>query len=347
LIRWSWQELRFHEVVDRDFYFARLDAFCTFYRRFYQDERTYSLEPGMQYDIFDFPESGVAFAAFNSCYNNDPLNTRGAVHPDCVAGAANILRTGRFAGRLLLAVWHHGTSGAPHQCDYLDTNTMQILIDNGFSIGLHGHEHKSQVIEEWFRFGGERKMTVIGTGSLCAWQGGLPPGHSRAYNVIQIDPEDLTATLHVRRMLNETSDQPIWGRGQWSSTGESFAGFRIQQPAKQAAASKAAALGQAEDLVRNKKYKEAIALLQPLAAIEPLARRLLVECYVEANETRAVVDEFYPPTSLGEAAIVADALWAEKEYDMLRELIASELVSKSDDPTAAELRRRYAGRLKS
>jgi hypothetical protein len=72
-----------------------------------------------------------------------------------------------------------------------------------------------------------------------------------------------------------------------------------------------------------------------------------VECYVEANETRAVVDEFYPPTSLGEAAIVADALWAEKEYDMLRELIASELVSKSDDPTAAELRRRYAGRLKS
>lgn len=346
IIRWSWHDLSFYEVADKDLYFARFDAFSTFYRQFYQNKRAYSLEPGKQYDIFDFPESGVAFAALNSCYNNDPLNVCGAVHPDCVASAASTLRTGRLAGRLLLVVWHHGTSGMPHQSDYLDMDTVQTLIDNGFSIGLHGHQHKSQVIEEWFRFGGERKMTVIGTGSLCSGQGGLPPGHSRAYNMIKIDTENLRGTLHLRRMLNETYAQPIWGRGQWSSSGESFADFGIQQPAKETEASKASIIGQAERLIRSKGHKEAIALLRPLAVSKPLARRLLLECYIEENETRALVDEFYPPASLAEAVIVADALWAEKDHDRLRELLASELVSKNDDPTAKDLSRRYAGRLK-
>lgn len=345
-IRWLWHDLSFYEVVDKNLYLARFDAFSIFYRHFYQDKRTYSLEPDKQFDIFDFPESGVTFAALNSCYNNDPLNACGAIHPDCVAGAASTLRTGRLAGRLLLAVWHHGTSGTPYQSDYLDMDTVQTLIDNGFSIGLHGHQHKSQVIEERFRFGSERKMTVIGTGSLCAGQGGLPPGHSRAYNLIKIDTENLQGTLHLRRMLNETFDQPIWGRGQWYSSGESFVGFGIEKPAKETAASKAAALGQAERLIRNKGHKEAIVLLRPIVTSNPLARRLLLECYTEENETRMLADEFYPPVSLAEAVIVADALWAEKEHNKLRKLLASNLINNSEDPAAGELRHRYGGRLK-
>ena len=346
-LRWSWQDLCFYEVADRDLYLARLDAFCTFYRRFYQDERTYSLEPSKQYDIFDFPDCGIAFAAFNSCCNNDPLNTRGAVHPDCVAGAASKLRAPQFAGRLLLAVWHHGTSGGPHQSDYLDADTVQSLIDSGFSIGLHGHQHKSQVIDERFRFGGDRKMTVICAGSLSVGPAGLPAGHSRTYNMIQIDTDNLRGRLHVRRMQNETFDQPIWGRGQWASTGESFADFAVQRPAREAAASRAAMLGQAERLVRSRKHREAIALLRPLARAEPLARRLLLECYIEVDATRAIADEFYPPVAIGEVAPVADALWAEKEYEKLRTMLGAANVRDSADPGAVEVRRRYLGRLKT
>ena len=37
-MRWSWDELRFYEIENDEVYRARLEAFATFYQRFYQDD---------------------------------------------------------------------------------------------------------------------------------------------------------------------------------------------------------------------------------------------------------------------------------------------------------------------
>ena len=148
-------------------YDARLEAFCNFYRSFYGGHRVYSLAPTDQLDIFDYPEFAITFGTFCSCYNNDPYHKE-AQFTRIVLRRWKALRHFRYADRLLLAVWHHNTAGGPSESDYMDADTLQPLIDTGFSIGLHGHQHKPQFIEERFLFGEARKVTIVGRGTLCA-----------------------------------------------------------------------------------------------------------------------------------------------------------------------------------
>src|SRR6266851_2900102 len=86
-----------------------LDAFAEFYSTFYNGERSYSLDPAKQTDLFDFPQFGITIVTFSSCYNNDLFNRQGAIHPACIADAGNRLRQAKYANRLRIAVWHHNT----------------------------------------------------------------------------------------------------------------------------------------------------------------------------------------------------------------------------------------------
>ena len=184
LLRWSWRDLRLYKIGDPAMYMARMDAFARFYSEFYQGKRTYSLEPANQVDVFDYPQFGLTIVGFSSCYNNDLHNKQGAMHPGCLAEAGNRLRHPSFSNRLRMAVWHHDTEGPPARADYMDPDFIQNLIDRGFSLGLHGHQHRPQYLDTKFRHGIERKITVISAGTLC---GGPRFGHGRAYNVIELD----------------------------------------------------------------------------------------------------------------------------------------------------------------
>ena len=53
------------------------------------------------------------------------------------------------------------------QNDYMDPDILQSMIDCGFSIGFHGHQHRTQYIEEKYQFGTEKRMVVISAGTLC------------------------------------------------------------------------------------------------------------------------------------------------------------------------------------
>lgn len=346
-MRWSWDELCFYEIESDEIYLSRLEAFSNFYRRFYRDARVYSLDPALQFDIFDYPEFNLAVVGFNSCYNNDPLNRQGMVHPDCLSEAARTIRRGQYSGRFLFAVWHHNTNGAPMQSDYVDPQILQVLIDDGFSIGFHGHQHRTQLIDERFAFGENRKITIISAGSLCAGPTGLPMGYKRSYNIVEIDTNERKAKLHIRHMVNDLLSGPIWGTGHISSTSRGDIEFDLQDPPVRVPGSLSASkIGEAEQLIRDKEFVRAASLLGPLASINLLARRLLLECYVELGNTEAISKEFFPPQAVAEIIYVADALWAERELAKLRELLSLDLVCESVDPSVAEIRLSYEERLK-
>jgi hypothetical protein len=346
ILRWSWDSLAFYEISDPHQYRARLDGFCSFYHRFYKGTRSYASDPAQQYDVFDYPKLNITVAAFNSCYNNDPLNRVGTIHPDSIAQAARQLRNERFRNRLLLAVWHHSISGPPLQLDYMDPDTLQKLIDSGFSIGFHGHQHKPQFIDERFQFGAPRKITVISAGTLCAGPTGLPTGFSRAYNLIQIDTEALRATLHLRRMQNDSFDSPIGGPGFFPTSLKTYIEFQLQPPSPSAAAAPVPALGEAERLIGKKQYRPARDLLESLAPNNDLARRLLLECYVALDDVLGIRRLALPPRSTQEAVYVLDALWANGDRDALRNVLNSDIVKNSPDPTLASMAQKYIERLK-
>jgi hypothetical protein len=344
LVRWSWEEMCFLEISDKDIYRARLKAFSDFYERFYGGARKYELAPEQQYHIFDYPDVFLVFAAFNSCCNNDPLNRQGAIHPDCIAEAARELRLAKYSKRIRIAVWHHNTSGPPLRSDYLDSGVLQVLIDSEFSIGFHGHQHKPQFIDEKFQFGSSRKITIVSAGTLCAGPKALPPGHARAYNLLEIDTEMFKARLHLRTMQNENFEQPIWAPGHFPSSMTSFVDFDVQAPLPPSR-SASADIGRAEALIRKKSFEEAISLLKPIAASNSLARRLLLECYVSADRTKELVEGFYPPEANNEIIYVADALWAENKRDLLVEMLASNIVRTSTNPAVVEVLQKYQKRL--
>jgi len=110
-LRWAWSEFELYEIHDQAAYDARFEAFSEFYRNFYDGKRIYSLDPSAQFDIFDYPEFNVTFAAFNSCHNNDILNRQGAIHPDCIAAVGKEFRDSKYQDRLRIGVWHHMISG--------------------------------------------------------------------------------------------------------------------------------------------------------------------------------------------------------------------------------------------
>jgi hypothetical protein len=344
-MRWAWGEFCFYEVTDRLMYNRRLEAFCRFYEKFYRGRRAYSIEPEKQFDIFDYPEHNVTVVGLSSCHDNDPRNKKGEIHAECFSEACLQLREPRYRGRLLLATWHHNTHGGPMQNDYMDPDILQSMIDCGFSIGFHGHQHRPQCIEEKYQFGTERRMVVISAGTLCAGPSEFPPGEMRAYNVLELDPAKLTATLHQRRMQNQTYGNIIWGPGRFSLSNASSVSFKVQPPpARDNMAVDHHSLGEAEALMRRKEFVAAVALLKPMAATSALAKKLLWDCYVELDDVRSIIAEFYPPTSSAEIVFMAEALW-EYDRDKLRSLLDLDAVKASTDKALVGVRDKYNARL--
>lgn len=345
-LRWSWKSLSFLEIEDKELYARRLELFCAFYQRFYDGRRSFDLDPSNQFSIFDYPDFNLAVVAFSSCHNNDHLNPQGTIHPTAFARALKNLQHIKYRGRLLLAVWHHNTSGGPIDKDYIAPDVLQVLIDNGFSLAFHGHQHRPQFIDERFQFGGGRKINVVSAGSLCAGPSALRPGHPRGYNVLELNVRELKARLHLRQMQNEDFGLPIWMRGVLPITQKSFIDFSVQ-PAPEAAddaLTVRAIVTEAEEHIGRGEYGKAVQLLLP-AKDDPLARRLLLESCVKLDDTPSLVEHFYPPMSSAEIVHVADALWVEKRHDLLRALLSQDEVRDSRDAAVTEVRSKYAQRL--
>ena len=324
---------------------ARMDAFARFYTKFYRGERTYSLNPAEQVDVFDYPHFALTIVGFSSCYNNDLHNRQGAMHPACIAEAGNRLRHPHFSNRLRMAVWHHDTEGPPIRIDYMDPDFIQNLIDRGFTLGLHGHQHRPQYLDNKFRHGIERKITVISAGTLC---GGAGLGHGRAYNVIELDIFDRTGRLHVRGMQNDNISLPIWGRRPLPPNTKPYYDFEYDAPPPPSSGldEATAVLIQAQNLHLSGAYKEAADLLIAVVSDEQLARHPLLDCLVRIGDNDRLLQVFDPPNNEAEAIHVMDALWSDGQKARLLALINAAPIVDSTDPSVVEIRQKYAARLK-
>jgi hypothetical protein len=344
-LRWSWADFEVFEIIDHAKYSNRLAAFASFYREFYAGARTYSLDPANQFDIFDFPEFNLTIAAFSSCCNNDIFNKQGVIHPGCVAEAGIRLGHSQLNDRLRIAVWHHNTEGSPMQFDYMDPGILQNLIDSGFSLGFHGHQHRPQFLDTRFRYGADRRITVISAGTLC---GSASYRFGRAYNVIELDVSALTGRLHLREMQNDDLQRPIWGRRSLPAAPGNFLDFRYDAPPEPAArpSHNTLVLLQAQELYDDEKYRQAAETLDSIVTSDDLARRLLLDCLVRLRDLPKIAERFDPPVSSTEAIYLMDALWDNAQRDRLRSLLSEPIIRDSSDCSVIEHREKYLARLK-
>jgi hypothetical protein len=345
-LRWSWSDFELHKIADQTMYADRLAAFAAFYEQFYGGARSYSLNPAEQFDLFDFPQFGLTVAGFSSCNNNDLFNRQGDIHPDCISAVGTKLNERPYQGRLRIAVWHHNTDGLPLQADYMDPDLIQNLIERGFSIGLHGHQHRPQFLDTRFQYQGDRRMTVISAGTLC---GGPSLRFGRAYNIIELDTASRIGLLHLREMQNDNLRLPIWGRRSLPPHTTGSIEFRYDAPPEQLVrvSAEAALLIAAQELYEKGNFQGAAEMLASKAEADDLARRLLLDCLVQMKDSRSIIGRFDPPLSEIEAIHLMDALWGEGQRDRLRAVLHLPMVASSTDLSLIEVRNKFTVRLGS
>lgn len=211
--RWSWKELNFYEIINKEIYAKRFDLFVEFYNSFYEGKRIISGNPETFSDIVDLEKYGISFALFNSCYRLDHLRYCGEIYPAAVTKLASQMRNLNRKGRLIVGVWHHHTQGLPEEDNYMDYRALPFLAEHGVHIGLFGHQHFSQVINRYVNIEDERDILLISSGSLYGGHKELVTGCSRQYNIIEVTIHGAEAevVVNVRKDNQPDYDIPIWG----------------------------------------------------------------------------------------------------------------------------------------
>jgi hypothetical protein len=326
--RWVWSDFALRRIHDLLAYHRRLEPYANFYSTFYEGKRTFSLDPAKQFAVHDFPELSLVVAALSSCYTNDLFNRAGRIHPDRVAGVTRAVDRYMKQGRVAVAAWHHNLAGGPNDSDYVDADVLQSLIDGGFVIGLHGHQHRPQFLEHRFTADGKRGIAVISAGTLCGGPQMLPSGRMRAYNLVVVDTEQRSGTIHVRDMKNSSFGSPVWGPAYVTEFSGSSIEFTLKTPPR--STSVMDATSEAAALLRKGDAAAAFALVRPHGD-DDLARRVAVEALVQIKNWAEIRRRFSPPRSAAEFIALVEALYEQGQKAELAALIDSDFAKNIND----------------
>ena len=150
-------------------------------------------------------------------------------------------------------------------------------------------------------------------------------------------------------MQNNNLQMPIWGPRPLPPNRASYLDFEFDPPPEPFVRPNriTVLLTQAQDMYDNADYRSAAELLLPLAAAEPLARRLLLDCLIRLADRPAIIADFDPPERIAEAIALMDALWNEQDRLRLAGVLKHPLIAESDDGSLIEMRDKYAARLKT
>lgn len=198
-LRWDWREQQAYEISNPSVYDSRFDHFRKFRTAFYSglDPSPLSRSNG-DLLFFEYPSLDLAVAGFSSWHGNDCFCHVGDIDPASVLSSRQLVSRSR--ARVALAVWHHNIVGGPRTHDYMDQRVIHKLIDFGFNIGLHGHQHYCGAAPFELRLPNLTSMVVVGAGSLAVGDSNLPSGERRQFNIVVIDPDHDSVTVHVRAM---------------------------------------------------------------------------------------------------------------------------------------------------
>ena len=217
-LRWDWDNTSLFKVRSMTEYVHRFDRFVEFYNRFYDGIRQYPSHPELEAQCIPFDSDHLCFACFNSCYQNDRLNDAGAIHKDAIYSIESELRENYNKGMLPIGVWHHNAYGGPYQSDYMSTAVLDKLLEHRIKIGLFGHQHKSQIAEEYSDLliseENRKRLLLISSGTLYGGDSEQHRGIRRQFNIVELVMENGQATVlvHVREdeNLDVASDDPFW-----------------------------------------------------------------------------------------------------------------------------------------
>ena len=315
-IRWDWTSQQAFEIIDDEAYESRLDPFRRFQATFYAGVDPDPLDYGDDIVFFDYPDLDLAVVGFASWYGNDCFCDVGEIDPHLVAKSRELLK--QSTASIAVAVWHHSLVGGPRARDYMDQRVTHQLIDFGFSLGLHGHQHYPGAAPYELRLPNQTSMAVVGAGSLAVGDRELPMGERRQFNVVVLDPHEEEVTVNVRAMSPEGV---FMGSHRDDFGGHTFITLPLpRSPVRPAAPSAMVRLDDAFAAVKTGDYARALKLVENLGPEYELQKRQIqVEALSGLGRNDDVLALLSPPQTIEELTRAVSMLLDLRRFDEAQE----------------------------
>ncbi|MGB2728739.1 MAG: metallophosphoesterase [Halobacteriota archaeon] len=304
--KWCWKDKVLFQITNQEVYENRFKYFYDIFSRFYDgDPLAFPLDPKRYWNLFELDYGRIIIGAFNSCLNNDCFNLSGEISSKTISDSHLELRDKHREDSLKIAVWHHSVEGPPHHSDYMALNTVKLMIDRGYRLGIHGHQHKSDALPYSINTSKKQTMALISTGSLCAGSRELPQGFTRQYNIIEIFDNYLKARIHVRDM----KIPGIFSPGRVITLGNpSFVDLEWTEPPLSHIVNTGLGGGpiilvieEIENLIKTKCYKDAIAKIDSnRGKLGRYGRNLLTEALIGSKKWDRLVEHLSDPQNIDE-----------------------------------------------
>lgn len=337
--RWNWNQAKLYHIVNARAYEDRFRYYCEAFSKFYDGVAlAYPVDPSDYTNLFELDGGQIVVAAFNSCSGNDCFNYIGDIPQSEVAKCHLRINQSGKQYALKMAVWHHDVSGPPRRNDYMDSAIVKLMIDRGFRLGLHGHQHKANASPEWVYTARRTSMVVVSAGSLCAGTFDIPRGVSREYNVIEIDQSYTKARIHVR----EAKVSNIFAAGRFIDIGgESYVDVEwIPEESALLGAIGAAVepavarVARIEALIANGQAVNAVAELDAdRHSLGQYGHMLLTKALSDAKDWPRLSRHLASPSSAEEVILLVTAMVKQKQWqpakDLLNAPVASTLLTRA------------------
>jgi len=335
-VRWDWNEQQAFEIAGVDQYDNRLTHFREFRRNFYQDVTPNPLRHDQDLLHIEWEDLDLMAVGFSSWHGNDCFCPVGDIEPRLLAAAQGLVAESEMS--TAVAVWHHNIAGGPHDRDYMDDRVVHRLIDAGFVLGLHGHQHRADAAPYELRLPNMSSMCVVSAGSLCVGDAEIPTGENRQFNLVDVQPYEQTVTIHVRQMsgsgLFARANKMEFGGNPYLTLELPMALSRAVNPG-----SVSRLIDEAFAEIAEGGHDRAIGLLdraERRGATTDLTRIPRLEAYSGCGKTNAVIDLIGgEPRSADEVAQLVAALVTSERHDEAQTFL--EQSDRIDEATRAAL----------
>jgi hypothetical protein len=308
--RWSWKEKRFYRIARQMAYAQRLTAYWDFIERFYGSTIGIPhFARDHEFGLFSLWQGRVGVAVFNSCLGNDCFAYHGAISPNAIALARQEMSR-RPQYQLWAAVWHHSVQGTPYRTDYMDIEQVRNMLGYGFRLGMHGHQHKHQVLPTHVDLPDRETMALVSAGSLCA--GGLVVGWGffGVLYIVEISDDLMSAQVHVRQMetAHLFSGCHLTATGGRTYVDVEWSPQPDRVPAGPRAASLFDAVIQAERLIGSNRDAAAVEVLSSLMPqLSGYGRTLFVQAAIRTNRWELLLEKVPIPDTVLELTALVEA----------------------------------------
>ena len=312
-VRWNWKDQKAYRVNDSNMYQTRFDHFRRFQSDFYDGVSPSPLSHGDK-DLVYFEDLslGLVVVGFASWHGNDCFCTVGEIAQQSVTYSRELVADSMAP--VAVAVWHHSIIGGPRAQDYMDARDIHRLIDFGFTVGLHGHQHYPGAAPFELRLPNLASMVVVAGGSIAVGDSELPMGEQRQFNVVVIDPSSGSITVHVRAM---SRGGVFAGSHRDDFGGNTF--IKLDLPLSSSRPRKDTATGRLDDAmtaVSEGNYEKALDLIRGVASSYYETTRLIsIQALDGLGHRDELVELLDPPQSIEEAFKVISMFLDDGRFD--------------------------------